>query len=465
MPSSKLIYMTSDANLKEHPKNTNTNFKFIVRNPIQLVTPNRLLAIAVKGIFIPGKNKGANNPEYIKIHLDIVNHQNSDGKLDQCVAMLNYVNNVEYIESKKVSFIPLHNDSISELNVRITDEKDELLDIENNDCPTVVKIEVTTMSQSAPSFTVTCNASLKDQLNNGNQFSITKIPNRIDFENIPYRVGLTTAIIPNDGFRLGAHEPFIVVYAGVAGSDNNVIRVRMTVNMKKVINIFRLLLAINQTFAGLSMGFYASYPRRTKQIKFEAKPTKYIKEKMAEVGVQSSLLEGILDVKNEVLFKKEPFTNWENKMPSEETIKSMGNDIKLSWFNVSISDNLMNILVGRLENYNFTIDYFDNRSHTILNPDLINMDLERNNVYALAIHSPLVTETVFGNIQDHLIQIIPSNNNGPKTLVYNPEEITYHDVAKVHINEVPIKITNLTRTPIHQLSDKPITLVLHFKAK
>ena len=163
MPSSKIIYATSNSNANYQTENTPSNFIFNIQEPITLATPGQILSICFKGIFIPGpitrirEFNGTATPEYIKIHLDVLQFQSGTSSFEQCLARIPIKENKEhFFEAPHSKAIPLLTHSISNIHIKLTDENDNEVSIINTRSnPTILKLEISSMSALKQSFSIT----------------------------------------------------------------------------------------------------------------------------------------------------------------------------------------------------------------------------------------------------------------------------------------------------------------------
>ena len=449
MPTSKLLYITSDASCPQYPNNTDSNFSFHLQQEIHLIGDQKVLSVAFKGLYLPGKIIN-DEPDYIQVCLNLLEHQASDGEFNQVLTRLPYQKEAGYIEIRHSKSLAVRTNVIRDIKVQLTDERGRILSIQNDlGVPTILKLEFSTMDSVHPSFTVACSSDYNDPT------FLTRLPTTFDTKGQAYRVGLTTAILSPNIYN-GASASTIELRAAYSGRPGYLEEMSIYVNLDRIQSITELLVGLNHLFIHQQIGLLLSMEPESTRVSFNALALRLAKKQMKESNMNDEWKD-MFSVRRTTSFREE-YADVPTPEVKEELIEVQ---LKYSWMEVTISDSFMNILNGNMEPYKFKIDFFNNRTHSL--PQHEKANFERARPAALAVHTNIVSETYFGGKQDHLLQIIPSNRRRDNSsfMVYHPEEITYHDLKNLTLREIPMKITNLKGEPVRCYGN--FLIVLHFK--
>ena len=476
MPTSKIIYASSDSNAKYQAGNSPSDFEFSVPEGLVLASADHVLSIAFKGIFIPGKiiDKEGKTPNYIKIHLSIIQFQRSGNHWDQCLSrLLLSENRVQFIEPKHNKPIPVINHNISDFHIKITDEKNQAISIipQNTDNPaTIIKLEVSTLKMNKQGGVITCSSAdlhpheqhhERYTTNNLQEFR-TWLPTELDAESQIYEVGLTSAIIPKELYSCTPN--FSIAFDKYNESTKSIHTLTMTINDIGSIGFDNLLHMLNRSINNHKIPI--EFKHQDRQIKVVKRTVNKIRE---DLNTRKSF------------FKWKKYLNVTDKViqkcicePNLET----GNEAECSckkWTTIAINEGLAFLFSGNQQTIKFHLD--NTRSETAVMPlakkDGYVPSLSAIYPTGLKIYTPIVTPTIVGREQENLVEIIPflqtlNNEKNKKTssnvFMYYPNEITYHNVQRAHIKELLFQVRNMTKnSPLYNKSNLPITLVLHFR--
>lgn len=460
MPTSKLLYITSEASCPEYPENTDSEFVFRLSQHFHLIGQNKVLSVAFKGIYFPGKVIAPLDRDFIRVKLDLLDVQYSREGDDSTIAILDTPEQATYVESRHSKAVPIRRATISEIKVTITNEDGHVVSFDNSlGIPTIIKLEVTPMDAIRKAFTVTCSSASSDMDSSDEtiQFN-TIIPTPIHLKG-RYRVGLTSVAIPRNIF-CGREPTMMWIQAGYADKPTTVEVLEANIYLERCSSVRGLLLSLNASLVRAKIGLFVGLDTDTKEVFFQVQPLRYTKNVLKK-SKKLKRLEDCVYITSKTVqmpqFKGNP-----PRLVQEQFIEPQ---LIFSWIKIKLSSNLTYIFNGQLQSHQFELDFFENRTHRI--PTYRKPNYARGQPSALALHCPIVTETPFGHIKEHLLQIVPAhrsieNKKYGHYKVYHPEEITYHDVTEATLREIPIRITNLRGEPIHQQGHQIIYVVLHF---
>ena len=473
MPTTKIIYASSDSSIDKYPENKLNSFKFVLPSPINLVSTNKILSVAFKGIFIPGtrKQKGDRIPPYLKVHLNILNEQHTHETYHKILARVPFSNKIGYREARHSKSLALSCHSISEIGIDIETDQDKKIEFENeSNCGTIVKLEISTMEANMHSFTLDCCCSPIYSEEGGPHYENTlfgfqvNLPSELKLDKANYRVGLSSAAIPADIF-IGKTAMMIHIRAGEAMKPAMVHEVIISIHPLKNSDLKATLQAINHLLLeDLGYGIFVSHIEDTDQIQFEMDSVTKLQEHLKLFDKKEKKWQNRLST---IISKQEmeEYRDVKNEMPTMHHLPAL-NETILSWCEIKLSDSLVYALNGNLHAQEFKIDRFENTTYKLDAGK--SADLTRIRARALALHVPIITETFFARMQDHLLQVLPANNDRStkrmsKTLLYHPEHVTYHDVIRSNIKTMNLKLTDIGGLPVHQYFGYKSNFILHFK--
>ena len=486
MPTNKLIYATSDASIKEYPGNTHGSFTFKLPQEINLVGKNKVLTVTFKGMYVPGTVESHHGKiQFFQIRMSCLDHQYTNYAYDDILIRTQGRSTAGYIEADHARPVSLSLPTISEIKFQILDDRGIVCKFKSvHRLPTIIKLEMSAMDAARQSFTIACDSN-RSEVNESGKF-VTKLPLETHLKG-HYKVALTNVVIPGD--ILSGENPCYITFEGSHASlPNSVDVLKLRINSELAPNIQTILSAINQILLEERIGLYLTTgikvggkKKRSKEIKFTVQT---LAQTMERMNVEKVRME-----ENNKKNKKKAHTLAEDELKMlvmKENRSTLHDDeeymdidrlmvdgtefiypqLIFNWMRITLNESLMYILNGKFKEYQFEMDQQDNKEH-ILNCEIF-PSIERARPEALAVHCPIVTETVFAGGQDHLLQIIPSNiqNPGLKYLnnkhVYSPKNATYQDVTLEILRQIPIKITDLNGYPVRQAYNKQILIILHF---
>ena len=468
MPTTKLIYATSDSHSNFQFDNTPSNFEFIIQEPITLATPHYVLTVCFKGIYLPGKilTEGDKYPQYIKIHLDALEFQRVNNRFDQCLARFspNPKLTSQFIELPHSKAFILLNKSISSFHVKITDEKNKIVKIQNyNNQPTILKLEVSTMNMSKQSFVISCSSHDDSNINErytSNSFSEFRswLTTEFNAGKHSYQVGLTAAILPKN--ILSCSPDFAISFQVPlsTGKKFKTINIKFT-NILKVKLLSELAYIINRVLNDEQVSLFFSIEKN--KFTFTSIAHRKIGQLLDKFKKKAKIVPDISNLTELSMFTSTKCSCGTPSCTCEDKIR------------LKVSAGLMFIYCNMNSEYEFTINkLLKSRAHLpteIKNSEKPNM--KKILPEAINIFSPIVSSTIVGREQKHLLEIIPFRQNiahissHSEAYVYHPTEITYHDVQKSDLKELFFKLENIDKTQkLYTESASPVTLVLHFKA-
>ena len=466
MPTSKIIYATSDSNSKFWPNNTPSDFFINILEPITLVTPGQVLSVCFKGIFIPGKitNKENNlQPEYIKIHVDQLDFQQTENKFDQCIARVPIENHGPiFIELPHTTEFSLLTKKISSIHFKITNENDQTVVIkELNNLPTIIKLEISAMDVDKQSFTITCinnsqgsneSNEIRYVNNSINGFS-TWLSSELNLNKHRYQVGLTAAIIPKQVFV--CKPDFRLKIQAYIPEKNSWHELHLKIkDIRKIQGFYTLFVVINTVFIHYKLPLYV--------VTKGEDDNQFIEFSIGKILV------------NKQGWKKSKFQrNWEDYLETsfeqiEENKQSCGDTC---YIKIDISPGLMFLFSGMCKEFSLVLGKGLANSASLPIKEGFLPRISNVVPTAINIYSPLVSSTIVGQEQKNFLEIIPFKQNiewreadSNDLFLYYPKEITYHDLAKISIKEISVVISNMQEPYIlHANPNLPIALVLHFK--
>ena len=474
MPTSKLLYVTSDASCGEYPGNTLSDFTFRLPQDINLVGENKVLAVTFKGMYWPGKAKAAGGQNFVQLKMGFLDYQFTNDAYDHALIRLPYRKNACYIEASQSRPVCIDVQSISEIKILICNEKGNAYKFAGavNE-PTVIKLEISSMDATRRAFTVACDAA-----SSGCGSFTTRLPLELHLKG-RYKVALTNTIIPGD-VMAGVNTPSITIEAGrVVNSITNqpgqapavdtVEQLTIDIQAENVPNIPQLILALNHFLISERIGIFISISgKKSREIRFKIQPLATSIAAMASSNMTDAKWKKMVKNRRQTLHDDEEYMDID-LIPFQGGGGLTLDRQHFHWAQVTINDSLMHILSGEMKQHNFFLNFARagvSDVHALKCTNMPSMDRARPS--ALAIHTPLVTETVFADHQEHLLQIIPANKqsagerNAKKTLLYTPDNITYQDLTMDLIREIPIKITDLRGRMVRQAYNLQFIIILHF---
>ena len=469
MPTSKIVYIRSNACEKTHPNNSWDRFTFHLKQPIKLVTPNQVLSIALKGILCPITSKDISpDVKYIKIHLKILEHQRSQ-ILEQCLIRIPVTEKVKYIQIPHNRHITLNTYSIQDFSFQITDEKDGKISTSNNwvGGDTLIKLEISSMSASQKTFIVTCSSNKLKERYDQNEPCVFRswLPSEIDFEKKQYRVGLTTAIFPLPLLK-GEKPPTLTLLFGLRRQEKQ-IQFKIYPKLEKVKTSKVFIDVVNLIFEKEKMPVKFMFTKSRSMVGIFFTLMVDLSFLNKDNGKKlPGVIEDYVTVEKTVIFGPHRGAN----LP-KITQKFNKNANKICCLTLDINESLSCLFNGNRRAVGYTLNvnpkFSSQYGKFILRNSDTEFDQNLKNILVedgICVYSPLVTNTYSGLTQDHLLEIIPLHNSDKGVLLYHPSEVTYHDaIHKNNLTEIFFKITDLNGNPVCSFGDKEITIVLHFK--
>jgi len=502
MTTTKLLYISSNACNASYPENTKNKFTFVLPHPIRLVSNNEKLSVKFKGIFIPDNVKSDTKPSYFKVHSDIVESQRSHENFDQCLARIPYKPESHFFEIANAAPLCINLPYITEIGIHITDEFDSEIEFdERTNNPVIVKLEISTMDSVHRSFTVTC-SNLIDASNQRYEIEEDEdedtldfrawLPAELDLENKAYQVGLTCAVLPGLLYNR-PHELKLTLFGGMTDQPGKYYGLAAYFKFGLNSDAEDIIHVINRMFIHYGIGIMAAYELQEGTdeyiVKFKAVKLHMLKRKYplnSKKGRKWKTHASVLVTETEV---EDSPRSYHLHIPDSYFSP---NQIKVSLWALMTSELLTLALNGSDKNNRGT-------RQIRIRPDEVELedeatkdenDIENDSVTseatfshsgskekfgiqqtvpnAISIYSPLVHDSLVGNNQEPLIEIIPfvenKTSNRSKLLLYRPVEVTYHDTRMINVREMIFRFRNLHGDPIYaSFKNKDVVLVLHFK--
>ena len=468
MPSSKIIYATSDACMNVYPDNTYTDFTFVIDEPLTLSTPGQLLTVRFQGVYIPGQVTNAADglrPRYIKIQVDQLEFQRSASYFDQCLARIPIDDeaNPGFVELPDSKEITLLTNSLSQLRIKLTNEWDNALAIRNPQRkPTIVKLEVSSVDMEKETFTITCSSGMwsddecRYEHNTINGFN-SWLARELDLTGRRYQVGLSAAVFPKQIFA--CYPKFNIIIQRYFPSEQklkklvvNIPKIRDVTSFNSLLNILNH--AINKH------GFPVCIQKNQNGLKLIAVNVKSMRH------VLDLFAKGTARVKNWERLTKDVVTVMDDEA-KENCLKKTPCEIK-----VKISRGLMFLLTNKHVDHDCTLADALGAEEILHMKNGFNPDISKHTPNGISVFSPIVTSTILGKDQKNLLEIIPFKQNvGWKHIddddkyLYHPQEITYRDVEPNVLKEISFSIRNMDDQDVLQSTNpmSPVLLILHFR--
>ena len=517
MPTSKILYARSNACNKQYPDNTNGNFIYKLKEPITLTSPNRTLAVAIKGIYIPGgftKHKRARK-SIVNVHFNLLDHQQNAQGQEQVLARIGFKQKAGLYHSFETRLLPLNVCSISEFRVVFTraDRNGEQAEFEQEQAEsTILQLEITTMNPQTPSFSVlcTCDSSKANSQDSLSGFT-ARLPTEMNLDKTAYEVGLSSAIIPSFIFA-GTERLELTVRAKLLNGDEASLKLHVDdTKLKHIKSVDHLVMCFNFALHKYGFAFLllitesnriflynGSWENNKKALKKDSTTAKkdwstvldsddfltFKTFKRKKRSAVPSEPEASTDSNNE---QAEEETNEEEINEEEENSEASGTtdlpageatgtadseekvnaEIVYSHIDVRFSDSLNYVLTGACIPFAHALELSNNFNGIHILPKHRIPDLRRLRPPALVVHSSIVNETVFGSVQSSIMDILPVNyeslHENAEIKVHRPKETTYHDVARTNIQEIRFRVSSILGNPVRDASDLGFSLLLHFK--
>ena len=474
MPTSKIIYASSDSNSKYQTGNSPNDFEFNVPEGLVLASANHVLSVTFKGVFIPGKitDKDGKFPNYVKIHLNIIQFQRSGEHWDQCLTRLVLTENkVQFIEPKHNKPIPVINHAITNFHIKITDEKNQTVKINpENNLATIVKLEISTIEMNKQGGVITCSSSdLHPHRQHHERYTTNKLqefrtwlPNEIDAETQVYEVGLTSAIIPKELYR--CVPDFSMAFEKYDETTKSIHLLNITVNNIKNIKLEVMLYVVNRFINNYLIPI---------EFRFEKNQMKVVKRTVNKIRL--------------ALNNKKKRYSWKNHLTVTYVVKEkcicepnleLGVEKMCSckkWTNICINAGLAFLFSGIHQLIKFNLDNTRTESTTmpLTKKDGYTPSMSAIVPTGLKIYTPIVTPTIVGREQENLVEIIPfiqdlndekNKNSSSNVIMYYPNDVTYHNVQRSHIKELLFQVKDMNSNGmLYNKENLPITFVLHFR--
>ena len=474
MPTSKLIYATSDSDSNYKTGNTTSDFVVNIPEGLVLASAGHVLTVCFKGIFIPGPvtTKEGISPGYIKIHLDLIEFQRTGSNWSQCLSRLLLLqNNSHFIETPHNIPISVTGNRISNFRVKITDDKNQEVNIRSVDnSPTILKLEISTMDLKTKGYTVTCSSDdLHPQQNQeryeGNSLKEfrTWLPSEIDVESQLYEVGLTAAIIPKDVYA--CKTDFSISLEKYVEKTKSLYDLVINIPAVKKINSIPMLLYILNKIINLHE-IPIELAVVNKCITLRKSSTKRIK----------SVLRSVKTKYNWKKYATSSF-NLKKKCECEQNdVLDQDNDLCSckTWSKIDISTGLAFLFSSQHQTMSFRMNMVMSTNEIpIRKKDGYQVRMSALVPTGLKIYTPIVVPTIVGRQQENLVEIIPflqnvhnekNTSHDSSFIMYYPNEVTYHNVQRGHVKEILFQIKNMEKGGIlYNKSGLPVTIVLHFR--